>query len=118
MERAEPEFRSGCECTEDHDCLLEGCSCLQDMEYDEPREDGKIYAYNYDQYTGEELLRDEVLDSRDPIYECHTSCGCSENCRNRVVERGRKIPLDLFRTSDGRGWGELPPMNPISQIHH
>jgi [histone H3]-lysine9 N-trimethyltransferase SUV39H len=110
VERAESEFRSGCECKDDEDCLREGCSCLQDMEYDEPREDGKIYAYNYDRYTGEELLRDEILDSRDPIYECHSGCGCSADCRNRVVERGRKIPLDLFRTTDGRGWGKPFPL--------
>jgi histone-lysine N-methyltransferase SUV39H len=110
VERAKPEFRSGCECKDDDDCLREGCSCLQDMDYEEARDDGKIYAYNYDRYTGEELLRDEILDSRDPIYECHSGCGCSEDCRNRVVERGRKIPLDLFRTTDGRGWGSfLPP---------
>jgi histone-lysine N-methyltransferase SUV39H len=77
------------------------------MEYSEPRDDGSIYAYTYDEDTGEELLRDEILDSRDPIYECHSGCACSKDCRNRVVERGRKIPLDLFRTSDGRGWGEF-----------
>lgn len=70
------------------------------------------------------LLRSRFLDSREPIYECHDGCACAaENemggtvgpngevlladntaCVNRVVERGRRIPLQIFRTED-RGWG-------------
>ena len=66
--------------------------------------DGKIYVYHG---TGKrkECLRGRVMESRHPIYECHASCACSEDCRNRVVERGRKIPLQIFRTDNGRGWG-------------
>lgn len=40
------------------------------------------------------------------IYECHSGCACSAECPNRVVERGRRIPLQIFRT-EGRGWGEF-----------
>ena len=52
------------------------------------------------------LLRSRFLDSREPIYECHEACACSStnDCANRVVERGRRIPLQIFRTVD-RGWG-------------
>lgn len=58
------------------------------------------------------LLRSRYLDSREPIYECHEGCACAETtegdddtaCVNRVVERGRQIPLQIFRTED-RGWG-------------
>ncbi|EFX00120.1 histone-lysine n-methyltransferase clr4 [Grosmannia clavigera kw1407] len=51
------------------------------------------------------LLRSRYLGSRAPIYECHDGCGCErETCPNRVVERGRRIPLQIFRTED-RGWG-------------
>lgn len=68
-------------------------------------ESQKISVYHT---TGDrkECLRGAVLEeSRDPIYECHVSCICSPDCSNRVVERGRKVPLQIFRTSDGRGWG-------------
>jgi histone-lysine N-methyltransferase SUV39H len=66
--------------------------------------DRKISVYHG---SGErkECLRGKVLESRHPIYECHASCACSVDCKNRVVERGRKIPLQIFRTKDGRGWG-------------
>jgi hypothetical protein len=60
-----------------------------------------------------ECLRGKVLESRHPIYECHAGCACSVDCKNRVVERGRKIPLQIFRTTDGRGWGMLPFLSPF-----
>ncbi len=40
-----------------------------------------------------------------PIYECNKKCKCTkESCENRVVQKGRKFPLCIFRTPD-RGWG-------------
>jgi histone-lysine N-methyltransferase SUV39H len=113
VDSADEEFRTGCECTNDRDCLRRGCHCLQDMAIDEDEmEEGgdvdeKIAVYHG---TGnrKECLRGKVLESRQPIYECHASCDCSEDCKNRVVERGRKIPLQIFRTNNGRGWGIFP----------
>lgn len=40
-----------------------------------------------------------------PIYECNKLCKCGPDCRNRVVQNGRKVPLCIFRTSNGCGWG-------------
>lgn len=40
-----------------------------------------------------------------PIYECNAACRCSSACYNRIVQNGRVIPLTIFRTHDGRGWG-------------
>lgn len=41
-----------------------------------------------------------------PVYECNRNCKClPENCSNRVVQLGRKVPLCIFRTSNERGWG-------------
>lgn len=37
--------------------------------------------------------------------ECSRRCSCSEECRNRVVGKGVRVPLCVFYTSDGRGWG-------------
>lgn len=52
------------------------------------------------------LLRGSKLPLRDPIYECHEGCHCEKStCPNRVVEKGRQVPLQIFRTDDGRGWG-------------
>ncbi len=52
-------------------------------------------------------MRSKILESKLPIYECHAECGCGIDCPNRVVERGRQVPLQIFRT-ESRGWGEEP----------
>ncbi|VDO03338.1 unnamed protein product [Rodentolepis nana] len=43
------------------------------------------------------------------IFECSPLCKCGSSCPFRVVQLGRKIPLTLFRTSNGRGWGVRTP---------
>ncbi|KAJ7977181.1 Histone-lysine N-methyltransferase [Quillaja saponaria] len=47
------------------------------------------------------------------IKECWSKCGCNKHCGNRVVQRGIACNLQVFYTSDGKGWGlrtleELP----------
>ncbi|EMP26953.1 Histone-lysine N-methyltransferase SUV39H1 [Chelonia mydas] len=40
-----------------------------------------------------------------PIYECNARCRCGAECSNRVVQRGIRYDLCIFRTANGRGWG-------------
>ncbi|XP_028850281.1 histone-lysine N-methyltransferase SUV39H1-A [Denticeps clupeoides] len=40
-----------------------------------------------------------------PIYECNARCGCGPDCPNRVVQRGIRYDLCIFKTDNGRGWG-------------
>ncbi|CAG5118021.1 unnamed protein product [Candidula unifasciata] len=40
-----------------------------------------------------------------PIYECNIRCKCGPDCMNRVVQKGRKVKICIFRTPNGRGWG-------------
>ncbi|KAI0404576.1 SET domain-containing protein [Xylaria palmicola] len=112
------EFLSGCDCLDGEDCQFIFCKCLQDVEDESsddetPSEDDEVvyetsyrkkkYAYHsHDARAGR--LRSKVLTSRNPIYECHKKCACGPECPNRVVERGRKVPLQVFRTKN-RGWG-------------
>ncbi|KAI1872733.1 uncharacterized protein JN550_003607 [Neoarthrinium moseri] len=111
VEPARDEFRSGCDCEDGEDCQYNTCHCLQEMdeESDSGDDDGygtprrKIYAY-HTHGTKRGHLRSDVLESRAPIYECHDGCACGPECPNRVVERGRRIPLQIFRT-ENRGWG-------------
>ncbi|KAF9588899.1 hypothetical protein IFM89_016862 [Coptis chinensis] len=39
------------------------------------------------------------------IKECWSKCGCSKGCGNRVVQRGIARNLQVFLTSEGKGWG-------------
>ncbi|KAH7160084.1 histone lysine methyltransferase, partial [Dactylonectria estremocensis] len=122
VEPAEVSFRSGCSCSSDIDCQYMGCLCLADLEEDDSGDeeggrmdlDGpdlpkKAYAYHaHGSKAG--LLRSNFHNSKVPIYECHQGCACSIECSNRVVERGRTIPLQIFRTID-RGWGVRSPVS-------
>jgi [histone H3]-lysine9 N-trimethyltransferase SUV39H len=118
VERAGDSFRSGCSCKHDRNCQYTVCLCLADLDDDDDDEyEGpdasymdldefkarKAYAYHA-HGTKAELLRTKYHNSKKPIYECHQGCACSFECPNRVVERGRTVPLQIFRTKD-RGWG-------------
>ncbi|KAJ2898994.1 hypothetical protein MKZ38_003563 [Zalerion maritima] len=103
---ADEDFLSGCQCTDDKRCQYGKCECLDEVELPDGHpvpHNGKRYAY-HTHGIKKGLLRSSYLTSRAPIYECHPGCACSSECPNRVVERGRTLPLQIFRT-DNRGWG-------------
>ncbi len=110
------------------------CHCLQEIDSEDEDED-EDDGYSTDSDLGEDelngqaqrkkfayhsrglkagLLRGRILGSKQPIYECHAECGCSISCPNRVVERGRQVPLQIFRT-DNRGWGEACHTNALQR---
>lgn len=39
------------------------------------------------------------------IKECWSKCGCGKHCGNRIVQRGITCNLQVFLTSNGKGWG-------------
>ncbi|XP_054816935.1 histone-lysine N-methyltransferase SUVR4-like [Prosopis cineraria] len=39
------------------------------------------------------------------IKECWRKCGCDMQCGNRIVQRGLRCKLQVFFTSDKKGWG-------------
>ncbi|KAL1624018.1 hypothetical protein SLS56_008000 [Neofusicoccum ribis] len=45
------------------------------------------------------------LERRYPIYECNENCRCGPTCKTRVVQKGRQVRLEIFKTPNGRGWG-------------
>lgn len=40
-----------------------------------------------------------------PIYECNKRCKCGAECPNRTIQNGRNVPLCIYRTNTGCGWG-------------
>ncbi|KAK4543653.1 hypothetical protein LTR36_005298 [Oleoguttula mirabilis] len=51
-------------------------------------------------------LRSFYRDTRHPIYECNQNCNCGPGCKSRVAQKGRRVPLTIFKTPN-RGWGVL-----------
>lgn len=105
VELADEEFQAGCECASSYNCMKGGCYCLEDVDTSGKMENLSINAYHV---VGRRkgCLRGEMLRSRMPIYECNKQCNCPEDCPNKVVSRGRQIPLQIFRTVT-RGWGKF-----------
>ncbi|KAI4616372.1 uncharacterized protein J4E87_008638 [Alternaria ethzedia] len=103
------------------------CDCLEYAAVDESRldEEGKreyqLALENGDStmgfpkkfpYFAEGTKREKTgclvpfyLNSRRPIYECNDKCNCGPNCRNKNVQFGRQVEVEIFRANDGRGWG-------------
>jgi [histone H3]-lysine9 N-trimethyltransferase SUV39H len=103
----DPNALYGCECLHDNDgdigCENESCECLADCGTDEDGQPlGFPYATNGDK---EGCLLPKYLDHRHVVYECNKLCSCGDQCKNKVVQRGRTVKLEIFKT-EARGWGE------------
>ncbi|KAJ1917868.1 hypothetical protein H4219_002978 [Mycoemilia scoparia] len=68
-------FSHGCSCAEQADCLIP---------YDH---NGRV-----------------IVPFGTPIYECNHLCACGSKCPTRVVQKGRTVKLNIFRTKN-KGWG-------------
>lgn len=76
---------------------LLGCDCSKRCYFKCSNFHGSEKAYN-----SHGLLR---IERGTPIFECNKMCKCSMDCENRVVQKGRRYSLCIFRTHNGRGWG-------------
>ncbi|KAL7276617.1 hypothetical protein RUND412_000383 [Rhizina undulata] len=83
----QPEFGWGCGCPIGG-CKPGSCQCVQDLSE-------KKFAYSRGK-----INRDSALF----IIECNQHCSCGPSCRNRVVQKGRQLPLEVFKT-EKKGWG-------------
>lgn len=78
----------GCDCAADGQCSAKSQCCPMQFEAQFP-------------YTARGLVR---VKQGTPIFECNKACKCSKDCPNRVVQKGRKQTLCIFKTKE-RGWG-------------
>ncbi|KAI5886507.1 uncharacterized protein SCHCODRAFT_02555528 [Schizophyllum commune H4-8] len=87
--------RVGCGCI--GDCSSNRhCACLKEQRRWTETWGLKGFAYDKDK----RLIVFEQL----PVFECNELCGCDDNCRNRVVQHGRRMPLVIKKTKH-KGWG-------------
>ena len=104
VEQVSKEFMNGCKCRKDNGrhmgCEYLYCECLDDLVNSEGK---KQFPYSQARFTTG-CLRDAFINGRNHIYECNSLCNCGSNCKNRVVQHGRKVGLEIFKTTN-RGWG-------------
>ncbi|XP_053951467.1 serine-rich adhesin for platelets [Anastrepha ludens] len=75
-------------------CISSQCQCTE--------------ASGQNWYTAEgRLCADFNFEDPVPIFECNDVCGCNKlSCRNRIVQNGIRIPLQVFECNDPtKGWG-------------
>lgn len=65
----------------------------------------KKFPYQVNNRSGLQTLQHFYLQSRHAIYECNKRCECGKDCKTRLVQKGRTIPLQIFKTAT-RGWGK------------
>ncbi|KAA8892998.1 hypothetical protein FN846DRAFT_980878 [Sphaerosporella brunnea] len=85
----------GCNCPTSGCVDPTSCTDFDDFEPDSPH---RMFAYG---------KHGRLLSARGnevAIYECNLNCPCDMGCVNRLVQRGRKIPLEIFKTAN-KGWG-------------
>lgn len=103
--RATKDFMSGCKCRKDNGrnvgCEYLSCECLDDSALN--AEGRRVFPYSASK-SDFGCLRGFYLENRHHIYECNDLCNCESNCKNRVVQHGRTVLLQIFKTKT-RGWG-------------
>lgn len=108
--KADDGFMAGCECKPNNGrnvgCEYTKCECLREAELGP---NGKPQFPYYCSGLKDGCLRDFYLDSRNAIFECNKLCRCHSNCKNRNVQNGRQVKLEIFKTAN-RGWGTLPDL--------
>ncbi|KAK4937605.1 hypothetical protein LTR10_021823 [Elasticomyces elasticus] len=108
--RLAPTSRSGCRC---EDCRISTCTCFSKTIGD--REDSTARIGQNRTYTrrpdGLVVLSDDYIEQEldktadhYEITECNEFCRCGNDCLNRVVGKGRTVPLEIFQT-DKCGFG-------------
>ncbi|KAK0525990.1 hypothetical protein OC835_001882 [Tilletia horrida] len=99
----------GCNCDDD-ECNPKTCACMKRHEFLDPWCWSGVEQFAYDKKG---RLRSD-LGPGSVIFECNDSCACSSSCKNRVVQHGRKVGLDLFKTDNNCGWG-LRPLRDVAK---
>lgn len=54
--------------------------------------------------SGRARRRGHVQGESTFIHECNSACACGPECRNRVLQHGLSVPVEVFYAGD-KGWG-------------
>ncbi|KAF9781317.1 hypothetical protein BJ322DRAFT_1080401 [Thelephora terrestris] len=87
----------GCDCVGECDPTSTTCACLRRQKnlWPDGAESGFGFSYG----------EDRMLKNWDEtIVECNDLCQCTSKCRNRVVQNGRKVKVNIVKT-EKKGWG-------------
>ena len=64
----------------------------------------KRFPYSKPKPKSVQTLTEFYREQRHAIYECNDKCNCGPGCKTRLINKGRKVDLTIFKTAN-RGWG-------------
>ncbi|CAG8464661.1 2975_t:CDS:2, partial [Funneliformis caledonium] len=86
-------YYDGCDCKDN--CESEDCGCKSAH--------GFFYTSNGLDPT---FLQSKSTSANISLYECNSNCTCTPvKCPNRLVQYGVSLPLQIFKSDSGCGWG-------------
>ncbi|KZT55053.1 SET domain-containing protein [Calocera cornea HHB12733] len=88
----------GCDCEGPCDPNSKTCTCIhRQKQYSTNEVEGFVH-------NDKGILQSEV----EPlvIVECNSACRCSIACQNRIIQRGRTVPITIKKTRE-KGWGSF-----------
>lgn len=104
---ADPKNNTGCRC--DGICDPTTCSCIEktvhdtDEAFQRIRRVEQIPVYTqHPSIPGLKILSNQFIDHDSKvaeITECNELCSCGSSCVNRVVQNGRTVALEIFKTA-------------------
>ncbi|KAF8874416.1 hypothetical protein BD779DRAFT_255631 [Infundibulicybe gibba] len=83
-----------CDCIGKCDPKSKTCACLKKQQSSNPN---NTLDFAYD-------VKGRLKEPGYPIFECNDLCRCGDECRNRVVQHGRKCAVVIKKTLK-KGWG-------------
>ncbi|PKK73831.1 SET domain-containing protein, partial [Rhizophagus irregularis] len=86
-------YYDGCDCKDD--CESEDCGCKSTH--------GFFYV---SRGLNPAFLQSTSILPNISVYECNSNCSCSSvKCPNRLTQHGVSLPLQIFKSNSGCGWG-------------
>ena len=117
----------GCDCN--GACHPDTCGCLtktfKDPDPNNPEKKierrCQTQTYDHTAMAGDSRLSDIYIQRhlrkydlrKTEITECNDLCGCGPDCWNRVVQKGRTLPFEIFQTTKDKGFGVRCPTSAI-----
>ncbi|KAH6869029.1 hypothetical protein BKA70DRAFT_1132083 [Coprinopsis sp. MPI-PUGE-AT-0042] len=93
-----------CDCRGRCDPKSKTCSCVKRQHEWRAKLGYEGPQFNDFRYGANGKIKDSETLLQYPIFECNALCGCDADCRNRVVQNGRRVAVSIKKTK-GKGWG-------------
>ncbi|RGB30735.1 hypothetical protein C1646_793205 [Rhizophagus diaphanus] len=88
------------------DSYYDGCNCKDDCESEDCGCKSTHGFFYISRGLNPAFLQSTSILPNISVYECNSNCSCSSvKCPNRLTQHGVSLPLQIFKSNSGCGWG-------------